>query len=154
MAVIDVKAEVLQDRSSGKVREDNKLADILLAIPRLILLAIRLMFDSRVSAATKAALAGGMLYIASPIDFVPDMIPVLGQLEDMALAVLLVDGMVNHVDKGIVARHWGGKASTLQGIGRMTGRITKILPAFIRRRAMRKTFSSRFQPGSKAQTKH
>jgi uncharacterized membrane protein YkvA (DUF1232 family) len=113
-------------------------------------MALRLLMDSRVPTPTKAALAGGMLYIISPIDLVPDMIPVLGQLEDMALALLLIDGMVNGLDRNIIADHWRGSAATLRNISKVTGRLTKILPGFMRRRALRKTFANRFQPAAAA----
>lgn len=112
-----------------------------MVVPRLIMLAIRLLMDSRVPGATKAALAGGMLYIVSPIDLVPDFIPVVGQLEDAVLAMLLVDMMVNSVDPRVVAEHWRGNSATLQRVGRVTGRLTKMVPQALRRRALRKTFS-------------
>ncbi len=38
----------------------------------------------------KAVLAGGLLYIISPYDLIPEWVPVLGVLDDLALAALLV----------------------------------------------------------------
>ncbi len=121
--------------------DHNSLAEWLLAIPRLFLLAIRLMFDSRVAGSTKAALGGGLLYIVSPIDLIPDFIPVLGQLEDIALGLILTDMMVNRLDPRVISDYWRGSTSTLSAIGRMSATITNYLPGFIRRRAMRKTLT-------------
>lgn len=137
MPVVNVTAEPVTE---------NRATDLgpfgwLMVVPRLIMLAIRLLMDSRVPGATKAALAGGMLYIVSPIDLVPDFIPVVGQLEDAVLAMLLVDMMVNSVDPRVVAEHWRGNSATLQRVGRVTGRLTKMVPQALRRRALRKTFS-------------
>ena len=57
----------------------------LLALPRLAVLAVKLGFDRSVPWETKTALGGGLLYILSPIDGIPDFIPVLGLLDDLLL---------------------------------------------------------------------
>jgi uncharacterized membrane protein YkvA (DUF1232 family) len=57
-------------------------------LPRYGRLAWRLGRDPRVSGARRAALLAGAVYLASPIDLVPGLIPVAGQLDDAA-AVLL-----------------------------------------------------------------
>ncbi|HFQ88886.1 MAG TPA: DUF1232 domain-containing protein [Desulfobulbus sp.] len=38
----------------------------------------------------KLVLAAGLLYIISPYDLIPEWVPVLGVLDDLALAALLV----------------------------------------------------------------
>lgn len=119
----------------------------LMALPRLAALAFKLGFDRNVPWETKSALGLAMLYIISPIDGIPDFIPVIGQLEDMAIAILVIDGMVNHIDRDIVLRHWTGRPETLDAIGRMTSRATRLLPGFIRNRVMKKAFRSGWNPG-------
>ena len=57
----------------------------IMALPRLAMLAIRLGFDKNVPWETKTALGGGLLYIISPIDGIPDFIPVLGYVDDVIL---------------------------------------------------------------------
>jgi len=123
----------------------DRLLEIVLAIPRMIMLGIRLTFDKDVPWSTKVALGAGLLYIVSPIDAIPDFIPVIGQLEDAMVALLLVDGIVNQVDRSIVMRHWRGSVATLNHIGSTARRITGLLPAFWRARIMRRAFSPRWQ---------
>jgi len=48
-------------------------------------LALRLMRDPRVPLHAKAVLGLTILYVFSPLDFVPDWIPLLGQLDDAAI---------------------------------------------------------------------
>lgn len=139
MAVTYVNAEVID---THKVSAEEWL----MALPRLAMLAIRLGLDPKVDWATKAALGAGLLYIVSPIDGIPDFIPVLGQLEDILVAVLLIDGMVNRIDRDVVLRHWRGNPATLDAIGRLTGRVTKVMPSFLRNRVMKKAFKGK-QPG-------
>ncbi len=57
-------------------------------LPRYAVLAWRLGRDPRIPASRRAALLAGAAYLASPIDLVPGIIPVAGQLDD-AVAVLL-----------------------------------------------------------------
>jgi uncharacterized membrane protein YkvA (DUF1232 family) len=64
------------------------LGTTLTRIPKYLVLARALVGDNRISRWRKAALAAGLAYLASPIDLVPGIIPVVGQLDDLA-AVLL-----------------------------------------------------------------
>jgi uncharacterized membrane protein YkvA (DUF1232 family) len=61
---------------------------LLRRLPRYGRLAWQLGRDPRVPGARRAALIGGAAYLASPIDLVPGIIPVAGQLDDAA-AVLI-----------------------------------------------------------------
>jgi uncharacterized membrane protein YkvA (DUF1232 family) len=47
-------------------------------------LALRLARDHRVPLYPKLVLGLALLYVLSPLDFIPDWIPVLGQLDDLA----------------------------------------------------------------------
>ena len=48
-------------------------------------LTLRLMRDPRVPLYAKAVLGLTLVYVMSPLDFVPDWIPLLGQLDDAAI---------------------------------------------------------------------
>jgi uncharacterized membrane protein YkvA (DUF1232 family) len=48
-------------------------------------LAIRLLRDRRVPVAAKVIFGAIVLYIISPLDIVPDWIPVLGQADDLVI---------------------------------------------------------------------
>ncbi len=65
-----------------------ELPGILGRLPRYLALGRELLRDPEVPRRRKAALAGGILYVASPIDLVPGIIPVAGQLDDLAALLL------------------------------------------------------------------
>jgi uncharacterized membrane protein YkvA (DUF1232 family) len=51
-------------------------------------LAARLMREPRVPLFAKAAPALAMLYVLSPLDVIPDVLPVLGQVDDLGILIL------------------------------------------------------------------
>jgi uncharacterized membrane protein YkvA (DUF1232 family) len=65
-----------------------RLAETLRRLPAYLRLAKALLGDRRLSRLRKAGLGAGIAYLLSPIDLVPGIVPVLGQLDDLA-AVLL-----------------------------------------------------------------
>ncbi|HEX5827755.1 MAG TPA: YkvA family protein [Candidatus Limnocylindrales bacterium] len=56
-------------------------------MPAYLRLAWRLAKDPLLSKARRAAVIGAAGYLASPVDLVPGVIPVLGQLDDIAVAI-------------------------------------------------------------------
>jgi uncharacterized membrane protein YkvA (DUF1232 family) len=54
-------------------------------------LAVRLVREPRVPAITKVVPVLAILYVLSPLDFVPDVIPVLGQLDDLGIVVIALE---------------------------------------------------------------
>jgi uncharacterized membrane protein YkvA (DUF1232 family) len=66
--------------------------------------AWRLLWDGRVPLSTKIIPLLVVLYILSPIDIVPDFIPGLGQLDDLALFLLGVQAFIAMSPKDLVAR--------------------------------------------------
>ena len=67
-----------------------RFVGVVTRLPRYVKLGWLLMSDPTVSGRGKAALGGGLAYAISPIDPVPGFIPVLGQLDDMAVLLLAV----------------------------------------------------------------
>ena len=66
----------------------DRFVALLKRLPRYARLAWRLGRDERLSRGRRTALLAGAAYLASPIDLVPGIVPVAGQLDDAA-AVLL-----------------------------------------------------------------
>ena len=78
------------------LRTLNLLAFLPLAprVPTYSKLLISLMGDSRVPASRKALLAVAGAYVLSPIDFVPDWLPLVGGLDDVLVVVLAVEAFL------------------------------------------------------------
>jgi len=112
---------------------------LLRALPDIARMIMRLAGDPVLPKAAKIALAVAVLYLVSPVDLIPDFIPGLGALDDLLVAAILVDGILNYVDRGLVLKYWPGSAESLERIARAAG----MLAAWVPRRLKMKIFSGR-----------
>ena len=83
----------------------TRFIGVVTRIPRYVKLGWLLMNDPTVSGAGKAALGGGLAYAISPIDPVPGFIPVLGQLDDLAVLLLAVRVALKSAPTEVADRH-------------------------------------------------
>ncbi len=90
-------------------------------VPHALILARRLLRDPRVSGFDKALLWALVAYIASPIDVIPDFIPLAGQLDDAVLVALVLRRLIRRAGRGVIAEHWPGPARSLQLVERLAG---------------------------------
>ena len=68
-------------------------------------LALRLIREPRVPVLTKALPLLAMFYVAFPVDFVPDVLPVIGQLDDLAILLTALEIFVRWCPADAVAYH-------------------------------------------------
>ena len=73
----------------------------------------RLLADERIPRRRKLALVALLGYLASPIDLVPDFIPVVGQLDDVLAVVLVLRFVLRSADDDLLAEHWPGPPQAL-----------------------------------------
>jgi uncharacterized membrane protein YkvA (DUF1232 family) len=53
-------------------------------------LAIRLLREPQVGLLAKAVPVLGVAYVISPLDFVPDVLPIIGELDDLAIVLIVL----------------------------------------------------------------
>jgi uncharacterized membrane protein YkvA (DUF1232 family) len=85
-------------------------------VPNLTRLFAGLMRDPRVPLRAKVVLGATALYLAMPIDVVPDFIPIAGSLDDAIVAAFALRFVVRATSPEIVAEHWPGDPATLRRI--------------------------------------
>ena len=83
-------------------------------MPDCAVLFKRLLRDPRVPRRAKAALAFAVPYLASPIDLIPDFIPVLGQLDDALVVIAVLDYVARRAGRDVVAELWPGSEAGLR----------------------------------------
>ncbi len=105
------------------------LRELVLLLPQLAGLVVRLAGDPRVPGRVKAILGGLVVYLANPIDLIPDFIPVVGYLDDVVLVAIVLDGLLNHVDREILLEHWPGDPASLERTAAVAARVSAWIPA-------------------------
>ena len=91
-------------------------------VPDCVVLCTRLVADSRVPRRHKVLLGGLVAYLASPLDLIPDFIPVIGQLDDVLIAALVLRTVRRGVRRSIVRQHWPGPPQSLRIVERLASR--------------------------------
>ena len=93
--------------------------EIATLVPNLARLFKGLLRDPRVPRGSKVLLAAGAVWIASPIDLIPEFIPVLGPLDDAVVAALILRHVLRSAGSEVVAEHWRGEPATLERLLRL-----------------------------------
>lgn len=107
---------------------------LLRALPALTALIARLVKDPSLPRPVKIALIAAAVYLVSPIDLIPDFIPFLGYLDDLLLAAVVLDGVLNFVDRDLVLRHWPGTERSLDNLARTARLLTSWIPRRVKAR--------------------
>lgn len=117
----------------GKLQAKRRMKNLLMFLPNMLALCGRLLADSRVSAIDKALFAGAIVYAISPLDFIPDVIPFVGQIDDAYLVALTLLRLINHTNVEVVREHWRGGGDVAQLAESVTSVASVILPKGVRR---------------------
>lgn len=118
----------------------NNAINLLLVLPDLFHFSIKLLFDPKVKTEKKGALLGAIIYVISPIDLIPDVLPVFGLLDDLVVLTLGLNSLLDAKDdeylKVAINKYWAGEMSVFE----LTHHIIDVLNhtvEFLPRRVMK-----------------
>ncbi|WP_027632287.1 YkvA family protein [Clostridium hydrogeniformans] len=80
-----------------------------LIIPDLAALLYRLLKDKRVGKKIKISVLISLVYISSPFDILPDFIPFVGKIDDVAVVFFALNKIINNVDDIVILENWEGE---------------------------------------------
>jgi uncharacterized membrane protein YkvA (DUF1232 family) len=105
-------------------------------LPRFLRLLWGLVTDSRVAMLDKVLVAGAIAYIVMPLDFIPDYIPFLGEVDDVFLLVLALRRLLQNAGRAVLLDHWTGDPADLRDLNLRKALLaaTFFLPRRVRRR--------------------
>lgn len=131
--VHEAPPEKISERREGKIQLKGRMKNLLMFLPNMLLLCARLLKDSRVPLAEKALFAGAIVYVISPLDFIPDVLPFIGQVDDVYVVALTLLRLVNFTDENVVRQHWSGGGDIVS----LANSIASLAPAFLPKRVSR-----------------
>lgn len=125
----------------------GRMTSLLMFLPNMVKLLGRLLTDNRVAIADKALFAAAIVYVIVPLDFIPDIFPFIGQVDDLYLVALTLLRLVNHTDERIIREHWSGGGD----IAALADSIANIAPMLLPNRISR-VLSSKVELTSAAES--
>jgi len=103
------------------------LKEAIILIPKMLRLLFRTMRDRRVGFNQKLLLLGTILYVISPLDFVPDFIPFTGQVDDILLLAVIILKIMQQAGHSVFQDNWNDQ----QGLSELAKRIRKLASSFL-----------------------
>lgn len=125
--------EVIPPKGGAALQARQLAKDAAYLLPNLIKLLGRLLKDPRVPRRSKIVVGAVLAYVVSPIDLLPEFIPVAGVLDDFLLVVFALNHLMERAGEDVVAEHWDGPQDILSMVRSVLTTITDLVPAKIRR---------------------
>ena len=112
------------------------VASVIRQIPNYLRLLGGLLMDRRVEPIDKLLVGAAIAYIVMPLDFIPDFIPFLGEVDDVFLLVTALQRLIGNAGRKIVSQYWQGPMSELDpaSLRRVLTAAAFFLPRRMRRR--------------------
>ncbi|MEA2001576.1 MAG: DUF1232 domain-containing protein [Actinomycetota bacterium] len=115
-----------------RTRQDI-LKEAVLLVPNLAKLLARLLLDKRVPRMRRLAMTAVGAYVISPIDLIPDYIPVVGRVDDVLMLAFAVDFLLRESPPEVLDEHWDGSEDGLELVRGMAAWGSELLPDRLRR---------------------
>ena len=97
------------------------LREALRLLPDVLRLIRRLAADPGLPRGVRIRLGALLVYLASPIDLIPDFIPVLGYADDAIIVIAVLRSVVRRAGINAVRAHWPGTDDGFAALARLTG---------------------------------
>jgi uncharacterized membrane protein YkvA (DUF1232 family) len=130
------KAELAQQKKPTRKEKSqikSRMNNFLMFLPNMFTLLGRLLRDSRVPLAEKALFAAAVVYVIMPLDFIPDVFPFIGQVDDIYLVALTLLRLLNRTDEQVVRENWSGGGDIVSLANSIAGIAPMLLPKRVTR---------------------
>ena len=110
----------------------RSVAGLVFALPQFVKLVARLSRDPRVPARAKRLAAALAAYAVSPVDLIPDVIPVVGLADDLLAVAVALAVLIEAAPDEVVAEHWDGEPEALGRVLLGVGLLMEFMPRRVR----------------------
>lgn len=84
--------------------------------------------DERIPLQNRVVLGGLLLYLMTPIDIVPDFIPILGWLDDFFITLIVLDYVFNSADTELILEHYPWNKQSFRKMKTYVERLSWLVP--------------------------
>ena len=132
MADLQPKQNAKPTRKEKSEMKD-RMRNMLMFLPNIVKLFGKLLTDKRVPATEKILVVGAIAYVIMPLDFIPDVIPFAGQVDDIYLVALTLLRLISRTDEKVISEHWTGGGN----IASLAASISNLAPMLLPKRIAR-----------------
>ena len=75
--------------------------------------------DATLPPSVRRRISFGLVYLALPIDLVPDFIPIIGYADDVIVVGIVLRSVIRRAGANALDRHWGGTPEGLRLVKRL-----------------------------------
>lgn len=111
-----------------RVAAKRLIGDAARMLPNVVKLVGRLLLDPRVPRRAKLTLGMAAAYVASPVDLIPDLIPIVGWADDVLIMMFAIDSLIERAGSDIVDEHWDGPGDLLSLVREVVGLSRSVIP--------------------------
>ena len=97
------------------------IREALRLLPDVVRLVRRLAADRSLPLGVRVRLWALLAYLLSPLDLVPDVVPVLGYADDVVVVAVALRSVVRRAGPEALDRHWPGQPAGLDVLRRLAG---------------------------------
>ena len=87
--------------------------DLASVLPACVTTARRLRRDPRVPRRAKIAVGLAALWVLSPIDLIPEFVPIIGPMDDVIIVAIALRYAARHIPRHVLCEVWPGEARVL-----------------------------------------
>lgn len=104
------------------------MADAVFMMPNIVKLVARLIKDPRVPRRAKITLGLAAAYVASPIDLIPEFVPIIGWADDIVILMFALDSLIDRAGDEVVSEHWDGPGDLLSLVRDVVSLSRNLMP--------------------------
>lgn len=125
--------EVITPSGGASAQMKKLAADAVYLLPNLIKLLGRLVRDPRVPRRSKVVIGAALAYLVSPIDLIPEFVPVVGFADDVLLVSYAVNHLITVAGEDVVLEHWDGPRDMLELVRSVLEVASDLVPPQLKR---------------------
>jgi len=135
----DDEHEESEDEARPRTGMKRSVMSAIRLIPSYVRLLFGLLSDGRVSKFDRVLVLAAAAYIVSPLDLIPDVIPFLGQVDDIFLLTASLQRLVERSGRRVLLDHWSGEPEELDdmNLASVASAASFFLPPRMKRRLRR-----------------
>jgi uncharacterized membrane protein YkvA (DUF1232 family) len=104
-----------------------RLARLIIKLPTYARVVWGIARDPRTPIGLKGLLVAALLYVISPVDLIPDAIPIAGQADDLTILLLVLDLFIQNAPASVRAEHLERAKNGTADLDRDLARLRELL---------------------------